>query len=157
VDRPCLLKRSVILVKAWSYYEARILGAHHSLMSSYALEVMVLYILLHYHEQAQTPLTLLQTFLDVLSQFDWSRYALSLQGPVTLGSLFEGPVAAQTGENHTSAHLQACNLLQHALSVSNACSPLHLPLCHPPLVASRTSRMGASSPACACSVSDPTT
>jgi hypothetical protein len=84
-------------VKAWSYYEARILGAHHSLMSSYALEVMVLYILLHYHDRARTPLTLLQTFLDVLSRFEWSKYALSLHGMVPLDSLSEGPVAAQSG------------------------------------------------------------
>lgn len=66
-------------------------------MSSYALEVMVLYVLLHYHERARTPLTLLRTFLDVLSQFDWSVHALSLQGPVPLATLSEGPVAHQSG------------------------------------------------------------
>lgn len=29
-------------VKAWCYYEARLLGAHHGLISTYALEAMVL-------------------------------------------------------------------------------------------------------------------
>lgn len=39
-----LFKRSVILIKAWCYYESRILGAHHGLISTYALETLVLYI-----------------------------------------------------------------------------------------------------------------
>lgn len=39
-----LFKRSIILVKAWCYYESRILGAHHVLISTYALETLVLYI-----------------------------------------------------------------------------------------------------------------
>lgn len=39
-----LFKRSIILIKAWCYYESRILGAHHGLISTYALETLVLYI-----------------------------------------------------------------------------------------------------------------
>lgn len=88
--RPSLLKRCIILVKAWSYYEARVLGAHHSLMSSYALEVMVLYVLLHYPARASTPFSLLCTYLQVFSAFDWSQHALSLHGPLPLAALGDG-------------------------------------------------------------------
>ncbi|PIA58012.1 hypothetical protein AQUCO_00500147v1 [Aquilegia coerulea] len=39
-----LFKPSIVLVKVWCYYESHILGAHHGLISTYALEIMVLYI-----------------------------------------------------------------------------------------------------------------
>jgi hypothetical protein len=43
-------------IKAWCYYESRLLGAHHGLLSSYALEVLVLHICNLYHTTAATPL-----------------------------------------------------------------------------------------------------
>ena len=62
----CLLKSCVCLpltrapcagqVKAWCYYESRLLGAHHGLISTYALETMVLYIFNLYHTQLHSPL-----------------------------------------------------------------------------------------------------
>ena len=39
-----LFKRNLSMIKAWCYYESRILRAHHGLISTYALEVLVLYI-----------------------------------------------------------------------------------------------------------------
>lgn len=44
INQKHLFKRSIILIKAWCYYESRILGAHHGLISTYALETLVLYI-----------------------------------------------------------------------------------------------------------------
>ncbi|KAK5834804.1 hypothetical protein PVK06_010480 [Gossypium arboreum] len=43
IGKDHLFKRSIILIKAWCYYESRILGAHHGLLSTYALETMILY------------------------------------------------------------------------------------------------------------------
>lgn len=43
-------------VKAWCYYESRLLGAHHGLLSTYALETMVLYLLNSHHHELNTPL-----------------------------------------------------------------------------------------------------
>ncbi len=43
-------------MKAWCYYESRLLGAHHGLLSTYALETMVLYIFNMYHQELQWPL-----------------------------------------------------------------------------------------------------
>lgn len=56
VGRGHLFKRSIILVKAWCYYEARILGAHRGLFSSYALETLVLYVFNVHHKRLQRPL-----------------------------------------------------------------------------------------------------
>ncbi|KAL6574498.1 hypothetical protein OROMI_011783 [Orobanche minor] len=70
IGKDHLFKRSIILIKAWCYYESRILGAHHGLISTYALEIMVLF-----------------KFLDYFSKFDWETYCISVNGPVRLSTL----------------------------------------------------------------------
>ena len=47
-----LFKRSIVLIKAWGFYEGRLLGAHHALISTYALETLVLYVLNKFHAKA---------------------------------------------------------------------------------------------------------
>ncbi|KAH0995142.1 hypothetical protein GBA52_019006 [Prunus armeniaca] len=92
-----LFKRSIILIKAWCYYESRILGAHHGLISTYALETLVLYIFHLFHSSLNGPLAVLYKFLDYFSKFDWDNYCISLSGPVRISSLPE--LLVETPEN----------------------------------------------------------
>ncbi|MED6225348.1 hypothetical protein PIB30_092853, partial [Stylosanthes scabra] len=71
----------------WCYYESRILGAHHGLISTYALETLVLYIFHQFHVSLDGPLAVLYRFLDYFSKFDWDNYCVSLKGPVGKSSL----------------------------------------------------------------------
>ncbi|GJP55030.1 hypothetical protein CLOM_g14018 [Closterium sp. NIES-68] len=87
IGRNHIFKRSIILVKAWCYYESRILGAHHGLISTYGLETLVLYIFHVFHKELPSPLHVLVKFLEVFSKFDWEQFCLSLKGPVPLSSL----------------------------------------------------------------------
>ncbi|KAL0375437.1 UNVERIFIED_CONTAM: hypothetical protein Sradi_3459400 [Sesamum radiatum] len=87
IGKDHLFKRSIILIKAWCYYESRILGAHHGLISTYALETLVLYIFHLFHSTLDGPLAVLYKFLDYFSKFDWETYCISLNGPVRLSSL----------------------------------------------------------------------
>lgn len=89
IGKKHLFKRSIILIKAWCYYESRILGAHHGLISTYALETLVLYIFHLFHSTLNGPLAVLFKFLDYFSKFDWENYCISLAGPVRLSSLPE--------------------------------------------------------------------
>ncbi|XVF84183.1 hypothetical protein PTKIN_Ptkin17bG0005200 [Pterospermum kingtungense] len=82
-----LFKRSIILIKAWCYYESRILGAHHGLISTYALETLVLYIFHLFHSSLDGPLSVLYKFLDYFSKFDWEKYCISLNGLIPISSL----------------------------------------------------------------------
>ncbi|KAG0464348.1 hypothetical protein HPP92_019984 [Vanilla planifolia] len=82
-----LFKRSIILIKAWCYYESRILGAHHGLISTYALETLVLYIFHVFNNTFAGPLEVLFRFLEFFSNFDWDNYCVSLWGPVPINSL----------------------------------------------------------------------
>ncbi|MQL98057.1 hypothetical protein Taro_030762 [Colocasia esculenta] len=92
-----LFKRSIILIKAWCYYESRILGAHHGLISTYALETLVLYIFHVFHSSLDGPLAVLYRFLDYFGTFNWEKYCVSLNGPVCLSSLPE--IVAESPEN----------------------------------------------------------
>ncbi|XP_047159323.1 uncharacterized protein LOC124829797 isoform X2 [Vigna umbellata] len=87
VAKDHLFKRSIILIKAWCYYESRVLGAHHGLISTYALETLVLYIFHQFHVSLDGPLAVLYRFLDYFSKFDWDNYCVSLKGPVSKSSL----------------------------------------------------------------------
>ncbi|KAJ6373643.1 hypothetical protein OIU78_029344 [Salix suchowensis] len=87
IDQNHLFKRSIILIKAWCYYESRILGAHHGLISTYALETLVLYIFHVFNNKFAGPLEVLYRFLDFFSKFDWENFCISLWGPVPISSL----------------------------------------------------------------------
>eukprot|EP00899_Mesostigma_viride_P015212 jgi/Mesvir1/23692/Mv18645-RA.1 len=87
VGKQHLFKRSIILVKSWCYYESRLLGAHHGLISTYALEVLVLYIFQAFHEVLVSPIQVLLKFLDYFSCFDWDHYCLTIRGPIPLSKV----------------------------------------------------------------------
>ncbi|XP_072973478.1 uncharacterized protein [Typha angustifolia] len=87
INQNHLFKRSIILIKAWCYYESRILGAHHGLISTYALETLVLYIFHVFNNSFAGPLEVLYRFLEFFSNFDWENFCLSLWGPVPISSL----------------------------------------------------------------------
>ncbi|CAH1418025.1 unnamed protein product [Lactuca virosa] len=98
VGKDHLFKRSIILIKAWCYYESRILGAHHGLISTYALETLVLYIFHVFNASLNSPTEVLYRFLDYYSKFDWDEYCISLDGPVSKSSMPDFS-AAETPEN----------------------------------------------------------
>ncbi|KAE8709430.1 Alpha/beta-Hydrolases superfamily protein [Hibiscus syriacus] len=77
INQNHLFKRSIILIKAWCYYESRILGAHHGLISTYALETLVLYIFHVYNKPFSGPLEVLYRFLEFFSKFDWENFVLA--------------------------------------------------------------------------------
>ncbi|XP_013663903.1 uncharacterized protein LOC106368483 isoform X1 [Brassica napus] len=87
INQNHLFKRSIILIKAWCYYESRILGAHHGLISTYALETLVLYIFHVFDNSFSGPLEVLYRFLEFFSKFDWQNFCISLWGPVPVSSL----------------------------------------------------------------------
>ncbi|XP_077222990.1 uncharacterized protein LOC143856609 [Tasmannia lanceolata] len=118
IGRDHLFKRSIILIKAWCYYESRILGAHHGLISTYALETLVLYIFHLFHSSLQGPLTVLYRFLDYFSKFDWENYFVSLNGPVAVSSLPQ--IVAETPETDGAELLLTKDFFQGSLDMFSA-------------------------------------
>ncbi|CAA7028847.1 unnamed protein product [Microthlaspi erraticum] len=91
-----LFKRSIILIKAWCYYESRILGANTGLISTYALAILVLNIINISYSSLSGPLSVLLKFLEYYGSFDWDKHCVTANGPVLISSL---PNITET-ENH---------------------------------------------------------
>ncbi|KAG4389894.1 hypothetical protein AAZX31_06G168700 [Glycine max] len=89
VGKNHIFKRSIILIKAWCYYDSRLLGGHYGLLSTYAVEILVLYIINRFHSVVRGPLEVLYIFLDYYSSFDWDHNYVSIWGPKSLSSLPE--------------------------------------------------------------------
>ncbi|KAK7258516.1 hypothetical protein RIF29_24095 [Crotalaria pallida] len=87
INQNHLFKRSIMLIKAWCYYESRLVGAHHGLISTYALETLVLYIFHVFNNSFAGPLEVLYRFLEFFSKFDWDNFCVSLWDPVPINSL----------------------------------------------------------------------
>ena len=81
-----LFKKSIIFIKAWCLYETRILGSQNANFSSYAIEVMIIYLLNNYYEEAVTPLDVLRLFVRIFSRFNWANYILTIFGPIPMAS-----------------------------------------------------------------------
>ncbi|KFK35360.1 hypothetical protein AALP_AA5G274700 [Arabis alpina] len=112
INQNHLFKRSIILIKAWCYYESRILGAHHGLISTYALETLVLYIFHVFNNSFSGPLEVLYRFLEFFSKFDWQNFCISLWGPVPVSSLPDvtaEPPRRDVGELRGSEYLRTCS------------------------------------------------
>jgi hypothetical protein len=87
IGRDHIFKRSIVFVKSWCYYEGRMLGAQYGLFSTFAIEVLVLFILNHFHLALDGPLDVLHSFLKFFGTFDWDTHAVTLCGPVLLSKL----------------------------------------------------------------------
>ncbi|KAH7537664.1 hypothetical protein FEM48_Zijuj03G0116900 [Ziziphus jujuba var. spinosa] len=115
VGKDHLFKRSILLIKAWCYYESRILGAHHGLISTYALETMVLYIVNFFYGSICGPLEVLYRFLEYYSTFDWHNYCVSINGPVSLSTITE--IEFETPEDNMDGLLLSKEFLKNCRDI----------------------------------------
>jgi hypothetical protein len=78
VARDHLLKKSIILIKAWFTYEASFLGSYAACMATYALYVLVLFVFNNYSEELHTPLDVFKRFFKVWGAFDWDTNIITM-------------------------------------------------------------------------------
>nr|XP_043638254.1 uncharacterized protein LOC122609261 [Erigeron canadensis] len=77
-----LFKESILLVKAWSSIEAKILAP--GLLTSYSIQVMVMHVLLNLPGKNVTPFEVFKRFLETYSRFDWDKLAMGRRGVIKL-------------------------------------------------------------------------
>ncbi|KAK1357093.1 hypothetical protein POM88_050349 [Heracleum sosnowskyi] len=83
IGKDHLFKQSILVIKAWCYYESRILGAN------------------------------LYKFMDYFSKFDWNNYGITLCGPVRLSSMSEsGTGIPESVGGHKNMHLNIVDPLK---------------------------------------------
>jgi hypothetical protein len=117
-----LVKRAVLLVKAWCFYEARVIGGHHGLLSTYALETMVLRVLAGggvavagaggavSQPPLHTPLDVLRSFLATYAAFDWDADTLTALGAVPTAAYAARPALPPLPRDASPAPTPACPL-----------------------------------------------
>ena len=123
IGRDDLFVRSIILVKAWGFYEGRILGAHHALIATYALETLVLYIINKYYAELTCPLSVLHKLLRVFGDFDWEGYVLTIHGPVALEDANNIPPGCLEGGLLTEEFMQSM-LCQYGQIETSSSAPV---------------------------------
>lgn len=84
-----LLKRSIILLKAWFTYEGSFLGSYAACMATYALYALVIYLFNYYHKELRTPMDVFRKFFLIFGSFDWESYHLTIYGPVKACNFYE--------------------------------------------------------------------
>mmetsp|Transcript_573 Transcript_573/g.931 ORF Transcript_573/g.931 Transcript_573/m.931 type:complete len:88 (+) Transcript_573:656-919(+) len=52
-------------------------------MTTYALYVLVTFLLNNFHDELQTPFDVFERFFEYFADFDWSARILTIYGPVT--------------------------------------------------------------------------
>ena len=77
-----LLKKSILITKAWGTYFSRILGSQVGLLGTYALEVLIVFILNTVPSCRTNTLQVLKTLIEYFSEFDWENWIVTCVGVV---------------------------------------------------------------------------
>lgn len=72
-------------------YEGRIIGSNIGCISSYTLEVMILYLLIHHYDELTTPIDVFLKFFE----YDWFEYVVTVQGLINLEEAQSNPELVQ--------------------------------------------------------------
>ena len=78
-----LLKKSILLLKCWLTFDAALLGSHTANMTTYALYILVAFLLNNFHEDLHTPFDVFQRFFEYFSDFDWGNKIVTIYGPIS--------------------------------------------------------------------------
>ena len=70
------------MLKCWLTYDASLLGSHTANMTTYALYIIVIFLINNFYEELETPLDVFKKFFDYFSQFNWTQKILTIYGPV---------------------------------------------------------------------------
>ena len=81
VSRVPFLKQAILLIKAWMTYEASLLGSHAANMATYALYVLIIFLVNNF--EIETPMELFRLFFKIFGKFDWDSQIITIQGAIS--------------------------------------------------------------------------
>ena len=68
------------MLKAWMTYEASLLGSHAANMATYALYVLVIFLVNNF--EVHTPMEVVKLFFHYFGNFDWDQTVITIYGPI---------------------------------------------------------------------------
>jgi hypothetical protein len=84
-----IFKRTLFLVKCWSYYEGNILGSNVGLMASYALEVLIIYMFNNFSDKFTNEIEAIFYFFNMINDIDWNKKIVTVFGLVSIDTYHE--------------------------------------------------------------------
>ncbi len=84
-----IFKRTLFLIKCWSYYEGTILGSNVGLMASYAIEVLTIYMFNNFSDKFNNEVEALFCFFNLMNDIDWSKYIVTIFGLINIDTYHE--------------------------------------------------------------------
>ena len=75
-----LYRRTLLLIKAWCFYEEKLMGSNMGLMASYTLEILVIYMFNFYYDEINNEFDGFKKFFEIMYNFDFERDIFSLFG-----------------------------------------------------------------------------
>lgn len=89
VGKNNLLKKSILLIKMWFTYEANLLGSFAACMATYALYVLVVFVINNYYGELHSPWDVFRKFFEVLGLFDWDSNIVSVYNPIKAHNFYD--------------------------------------------------------------------
>jgi hypothetical protein len=75
---PCnLFKKSILIAKIWGTYYSRVLGSMYGGLTTYALEVLVLFVINTIPQCRSSPISVLKHLIEFFSDFDWESNVIT--------------------------------------------------------------------------------
>jgi len=89
IEKEQLLKKSILLLKAWFTYESSFLGSYAACMATYALYVLVIFVINNYYEELNSPMDVFKKFFQVWGTFDWDSNLITMYSPIKAVNYYE--------------------------------------------------------------------
>jgi len=74
-------------------YEGRILGSNIGCIATYTLEVLIIYLLINFSDDIETPLDVYFKFFEVYGNFDWDHYLVTIFGFIKIDDVVNGIIS----------------------------------------------------------------
>ena len=87
-------------------------------MATYALQVLILYVMNEHHLEIKTPLDVFRKFFQVFGRFEWDKYILTLYGPIEKEGFYESLMARNNdAEALALEQRESRNIYGHKLKI----------------------------------------
>jgi len=79
-----IIKKTILLIKGWCFYEGNLMGSNIGLMASYALEVLIIYMINLYHKDINNEIDGFFYFFNLMKSIDMERSIISIFGLISI-------------------------------------------------------------------------
>ena len=75
-----IFRRSLLLIKAWFFYEGELIGSSIGLMANYTLEILVIFLFNLHYDKINNEFDAFVKFFELMNEFNWDKNIISIYG-----------------------------------------------------------------------------